>query len=606
MTAGGIPGVQVLLDNGAGAFPYDISSFARVSYSISRGRPDEQSDVTPGQLSSLLLDNTDGRFTIGSTVIASPSPIRLNNRIRIKVTPVGQATVIRHTGYIQELPVSWPTGGDNLSEVTVTTLDAQDRAQKHLIDADLSRERIMANAPQLYFPLDDIVTSVTAREISGNNLVGPLGIGGVGAAPTFGATLPNGAPAVTFAGGRGLLLNMPNFGVSPPFTVDIAFATTAGGVGTSYELGGIVNAETSLDGGSGKIAFGGTTFGPVVNDGATHTVTISNTGSGRTFYIDGVATGSAGAAGSLNGYFGIGFDYNNPSFSSFVGQIGHVAIFGTALSSAEIANLANETLLRFAGDTTSARIVRLAAYANIPTGTLDAGLTTVPATITPGQSIADAIRDVNAAEGGITFVDGSGNLAFHNRSRVAAKTAPDLTMNADVLQGDIAFLNDMAGVCNYFAPTAAGTGIAQLVRNTLSELGDGTPTNPGHGRYAQSAEYLVSTDQEALDRANWTVTKHANPTPRVPTLTIDLMMLDAATQASLLAVEPDAWLRFTNCPAQTPGGSTTVDVVVQGWKEDLSEQAWTLTLNVVSRSIFTALILDDPTYGALDSYPLYF
>jgi hypothetical protein len=52
--------------------------------------------------------------------------------------------------------------------------------------------------------------------------------------------------------------------------------------------------------------------------------------------------------------------------------------------------------------------------------------------------------------------------------------------------------------------------------------------------------------------------------------------------------------------SQTPGG-TTVDVVVEGWQAQVTAESWTITCNVVARSLFEAFILNDTTYGVLDS-----
>ena len=599
MTAGGIPGVQVLLDDGTGAFPYDISSFCRVGYSISRGRQDEQSAVTPGQMSGLVADNTDGRFTIGSTIIATPSPIRLDNNIRLKVTPVGQATVTRHTSHMQELPVSWPTGGDNLSEVTLVATDAQARAIRRILRS-VVEEEIIADSPKAYYTLGEPEGATSAADSSGNQSPA-LAMLGSGADVTFGtATGPgtDGLSAATFAGGKYLTTRLPT-ALSASWTVECFMSAASAPaanqalfylVGTPYEV--LVTT-------AGQIFTPSLSSGPIVTDGGIHHVALVYVGGGVNLYVDGVLQDNDSSVGpwALD-TFVVGAGYGNPPF---VGSISHFTITDASLTAADMLAHYTAGLTGFAGESDTARLTRLAGYASIPLGTLDASLTNVPFEDISGKTANDAVGDVVGAAVGIAYVNGSGALDFHNRNRVVTKTTPDLTLNADVLEDDITFLNDMAAVCNYLTATAA-TGVNQVVRNTLSELGDGTAANPGHGRYDQSASYLVSTDPEALDRANWIVANHAEPTPRVPSLTINLMMLDAATQYALLQAEPDTWIRFTNCPAQTPGGSTTVDVIVQGWKEDLTEQSWQITFNVVARSLFSPVwILGDTTYSVLGS-----
>jgi hypothetical protein len=285
--------------------------------------------------------------------------------------------------------------------------------------------------------------------------------------------------------------------------------------------------------------------------------------------------------------------------TGFTGVIGHVALVNQLTTIARAQSHGTAVQTGFAGESGTARITRLAGYANIPVNTLDASLTNVAFVDPTGQSVADAINDVVAAEGGSWYIDGSGNLGFHNRNKVVAKTAPDITIAAEYLAEDTAFTTDMQGVINYYEVAAAGTGITQVVRNTVSESGNGTSV--AHGRYTGSASYLVQTDAEALDRGNWTVANHAQPAARVGSLTFDLLTMTFAQQQQFMAVETDTWIRITGLPGQTPG-STTADLIVQGISEVSSTSAWTLTCVVVNQSLFSPVwILDHSTYSVLGS-----
>jgi hypothetical protein len=232
----------------------------------------------------------------------------------------------------------------------------------------------------------------------------------------------------------------------------------------------------------------------------------------------------------------------------------------------------------------------------MPLGTLDASLTNVAFVDFTGKSAGEAMRDVADAEGGLVFFDGSGNLTFHNRNRAVNKTTPDVTIDANFLAEGTRFEYDMQGVLNYLEVTAAGTGIAQVVRNVTSEV-----TN-AHGRYPDSRTYLVQTDQEALDRGNWIISTHAEPAARVGSLVVDVLTMTAAQQAAMLTLEPNSWLRVTGLPGQTPGG-TTADFVVQGFADALNITDWTVTLNAANRAVAapTPWILDSTTFSVLDS-----
>lgn len=590
MVAGGLPTVQVLLDDGTGTFPYDVTSKTRLGYAVTRGRSDELAAVNAGQMTT-THDNTDGRFTPGSTVIASPSPVKTDQRLRLKVT-ANATTVTRHTGYAQSFPVGWPGGGQELSEVTITTSDAQARAERRVLRS-VVEEEIMADAPAAYYTLGEPEGATSAGDTSGNQAAA-LTMAGSGTAVTFGtATGPgtDGLTAATFAGGQWLTTIFGGDWMTPPGAVEFAFSTTTNDATTRTILGSLSGGDITLL--NGHMYQNGVDFG-FVADGAVHEVFWN--GSERTALDN---FGRFPAIAPLYGYVGIGGpNTSSASGTPFIGAISHVALYASTFSDiSRITAHYNAMTTGFAGETDNARITRLAGYAGISTGTLDTSLTNVPFTDLTGRTAWECIQEVADAAMGVAFIAGDGTLRFHNRQKVVAKTTYDLTIDANQLDPGTAFTTDMQGVLNYVEVTAAGTSVTQVARNTASET--------THGRYSDSKTYLVSTDAEALDRGNWLVGIHAEPTVRVGTLSVDLLSMTAANQAAWLAVEPSHWIRVTGLPSQTPGG-TTADLVVQGISDTLtagpSGSEWTLSLNVVSKSLYpTPWILQDATYGVLNS-----
>jgi hypothetical protein len=577
----GLPTVQVLLDDGTGTYPYDITTKARVQYGVSRGRQDEASQVNPGQL-TLVLDNNDGRFTLGSTVIASPSPIKVNQRIRVKVTANG-VTRNRFTGYVQQWPVEWPNGNDLESLVTVIATDAQARGERWPLKSVIEEE-ILSDSPVVYYTMGEPEGATSAADSSGNQQ-SLLVQYGTGPDVTFGtATGPStdGLTAASFEGGKGL---WPTAALSITDNVyEVAFVcptAPAGEVGLIPSLVGRPGNEWRLTiNSAGQLKIPGGAVSPLsYTDGNLHHVVLNVATGG--LYVDGtlVVTGLPGA--SLVG-----------TFNSFTGTLAHLAAYGS-LSASRITAHYQAMTTGFAGEPGTTRLTRLAGYADLPIGTLDASLTNVAFTDITGKSTSEAMRQVADAEVGLLFVDGSGNLTFHNRNRPAVKTAPDITIAADALVDETQFQVDTQGVINYFAATAEGTKVTQVVRDSASET--------SHGRYPGSATYLVQTDLETLDRANWLVSTHAEPAPRVGSLPIDLLSLDAATQSALLGAEPNTWIRVTGLPPQTPGG-TTADLMAQGFSELLTKDSWSITFNVVNRALFGPVwILGDSTYSVLGS-----
>ena len=117
-----LPTLTVLLDDGTGTFPFDITSkvLGTDGYQITKGRDDWQGGVTAGEL-RLTLDNSDGRFTPGSTILGTPSPIVVDQRIRLFENLIAggfdetgfdvggfDPVYARFTGYVKSWPVTWP------------------------------------------------------------------------------------------------------------------------------------------------------------------------------------------------------------------------------------------------------------------------------------------------------------------------------------------------------------------------------------------------------------------------------------------------------------------------------------------------------------------
>lgn len=598
------PAITVRLDDGSGTFPFDITSKVLNvdGYDIGRGRDDWQGAVTAGEL-RLTLNNSDGRFTPGSTILATPSPIKVDQRIRVSTVGAGfdaggfdvggfDAAGVRFTGYVKSWPVEWPAVVTTFATVSLTATDAQARGERRTLRS-LLEEEILSHSATVYYTLSEAEGATGAGDSSGSQ-GSTLVPTGSGAPLTFGTgTGPgvDGLTAVQLFGGQYLA----GIRISPSNNAVVVFvATTASNVGL-LGLTGTSGASLRINS-SGKVEMfvGTTSVGSSpssVNDGLTRAIALwFGPGAGAGVYIDGVLAITSSFFAVPFFSFVLGADVVGNS--NFAGTMSHFALINPT-SAADLVAI-SAAAQGFTGNTGTQRIARIAGYAGLSMGALDTSLTNVPAQQTSGRSAWDAIQEVADAEMGLVFVDGSGNLTFHNRTRVNAKTAPDLVLDSQYVTPDVQPVTDDQQIVNYFEATAAGTGAPSVARNTSSET--------THGRYPVSETYLVQTDAEALDRANWIVAKQAEPTARYGTLTINLFKMTASLAASVVAaIDLDCWLRVTSMASQNPGG-TVVDVVVQGWHEEaITGVSWTLTCNVVSRSLYTAFVLDS---SLLDSTTL--
>ena len=161
---------------------------------------------------------------------------------------------------------------------------------------------------------------------------------------------------------------------------------------------------------------------------------------------------------------------------------------------------------------------------------------------------------------------------------------------------------------------ANATGHADGLTPTMSTQGvvnDATgqrPTGPvlrvvnpesvaDYGPAATNTTYHLGTDAEVADRLWWDVNTDGSPQVRVPSVDINLLCADPATQTAVLALQqgshPDHGL-----PSQAP--STTLDLIVEGWSEAISITEWTLTLTTSDASGGSTWTVEDATCGFID------
>jgi hypothetical protein len=626
---GGMPDLSVLLDDGTGTFPYDVTTFVRKVDGMvnTRGRADEQSTINPGQV-SLTFDNSTGAFTLGSVGYG----IHVDQKIRVRESVDGGAWSNRFTGYVEQWPAQWPDAGPQYAVAQVTAFDELARQQRRMM-ASIAQETILPDGPTAYWPLGDPDGATVAI-----NLVDPalplvqqrdknpfyttekvvfgtegafLG-GGTAASFAEGFYLTaSGIPSMptpAWVAFEGLILPVSTSGSSrTPIFVEYTGTNTGTGTTQRVSISVTFAANPNLF-----------EFDIIITDVATETIVgfafvdvpvdldiwhhvaleCGRPGAGGTIkaYVDGVAYAIAGTMGT--------YPLDGPTFEvglGTTGSVAHAAYYAGAGSVPGVtrwANHANAALNGFTGELGDARITRLAGLANTPLGTFDAGQTPTPAADLDGKSVGDVIQSVaSGTEVGTAYVDGSGDLVFHNRSRVTLQTTPAITFQVDsgIVNGDLQVLVDKADLVNYATTQAEGSGVITIVTPD-----DGGASELVHGRYPASYTWLVTKDTHAVSRAAQIVNNHAEPSPRIPTLTLDLLTAPTSVQTAVLALDLDDRIDIAGLPAQSPTG-TTAQLVIDGYTETLTVDSWTLQINATSWALLSGWILEDTTYGVLDS-----
>ncbi|HJR90332.1 MAG TPA: hypothetical protein VJ782_09275, partial [Aeromicrobium sp.] len=186
----GLPTFLVELDDGTGTFPDDITTAVslKAGGSITRGRADEHGSITP----TVLRLGIEWSGLSGITTFN-------DQMIRVTET-VGATTSVRFTGYVQDWPVEWPSGGDEYAITRITAVDRLARLARRKLKSMIEHEYLV-DAPLLFYPLTEREDSESAGDVSGNG--GPSLIPD-GAGVVFGATSLDGQGAVTLPAGVSL------------------------------------------------------------------------------------------------------------------------------------------------------------------------------------------------------------------------------------------------------------------------------------------------------------------------------------------------------------------------------------------------------------------
>src|SRR5690349_7517965 len=107
----GLPDTRFFLDDGTGTYPINITSYVLLTegMTFTRGRADTESATSAGTLNLILKNGVKGAvgaFTPGSTVLHSPSVIKLDAGIRV-TEKVNGTTYNRYTGFVKSWAVGW-------------------------------------------------------------------------------------------------------------------------------------------------------------------------------------------------------------------------------------------------------------------------------------------------------------------------------------------------------------------------------------------------------------------------------------------------------------------------------------------------------------------
>lgn len=581
------------------------------SISITRGRGDERSQVDASTM-SVTLDNTDGALTPDNAASPYYPDVKKGRPIRLTVTRDG-TDYVRFTGYVDDWPVQWPDGGDEFSTVVVSASSRSARMSQSAELRSIVEETILDLGPSAYYPMNDPAGSTSVSDASGNSRTAVLV--GTGAAPTFGdasgvdtdsqtaAVFPSGGQYLQYAGQQALAgQQVTAFAFYRTTTSADFYPILAGGgvirpgqaVGVLLDCGGgVLLGASTLNTSTGMQS----TFqiaGSGRNDGMTHFIAITldqDTRTQKLYDESGLLstkTTPAGADPMVTNWLQLGFNGG--------GTLYHSGIFPRVLSAAELASIADAGFTAGDGDSSGERIERLAAFANIPSGEVDAdpGLSTdLAGQHTDGETAVSLMQTVADSEAGVVFDGRDGHVIFHDRGRrYTASSAFTVQASLQQVESGIEPVHDDFGMVNDATATGGTGGVLASRSFDQASIDD-------YGTYRTTRDLLSNDELELQAATDWLVSRYANPRTRIPSVPVDVLNASATLAAALLNADIDTRFTLAGLPAQAPAAS--LDLLVEGYSESISATSHTITFNVSAADVYQVLILDDATRGQLDS-----
>lgn len=602
-----------------------VNADAGITYN--RGRADETANIEPGK-ASFTLYNDDGRFTFGQTTSPYyPNVIPLR-RVKISARSASGAWYPRFSGTIDAWPTRWDRGGaDTVAVIQATELLSRLTMTRKLRSVPV--EEMNLTALDGYYPITE-AAGTAAGDASGNGFA-PLTARqqGSGGTLTFGssqAVCPDAdeTPGPVFAPASdtdGLYLAADtNFGtggvgftmqafVNYGYTGDANPLTVAVATGTD----GITGAQSgqirlAVDGShvyADRYKWTGSSWASVYSlsaagfhPGQSQHVAVTESRSGTTvtatLYLNGypVATATYTATATFSATIGLAVGGGGANVglgnSLFQGTITHVATRKAALSSPQILSLALNSL--FDDVTTGAKVQRIMDYLSLGASSIDTGDSRVEHIPSAGRTAIDVIRDANAVEGGLFFTQPTGVYKFAHRTSLY-NPSPAFTLDCSVDQVDPDFTasGDTLYMVNDVTVHRQG-GISVRVTDTASQSVYGLFAPGDITVYAES-------DDQALAIAQSKIAKYANPEPRTPTVTVNLLACPEI-QDDVLPADLGSVMAAVNLPAAVPGSDSpgiyssdgeygdgtyaalpAIAGYIEGMKETIALGAWTITFN---------------------------
>ncbi|MEU0978453.1 hypothetical protein ABZ488_04480 [Streptomyces griseus] len=272
-------------------------------------------------------------------------------------------------------------------------------------------------------------------------------------------------------------------------------------------------------------------------------------------------------------------------------RVGHLAVMPTALTDAY--TFADHG---FTGETAGARAVRLAQEERLPFALIGDAVRSTPMGPQRPDTLLNLLSQCEESDGGILYEDRTRlGMVYRTRSSFYSQT-PALVLPYSQLVQPFEPVDDDTFLRNDVTRSRIGGSSARAVQETgpLSVL----PPPDGIGVYDEAVELSVATDEQLTDLASWALHMGTWNEARYKQIRILLHkhsgLIEAAAQ-----LDVGDLVRITGLPSYLPPGP--VDLMVEGYRETLSNLSWELILNCSPGGPWTVGVVEDPVLGRADT-----
>lgn len=325
-------------------------------------------------------------------------------------------------------------------------------------------------------------------------------------------------------------------------------------------------------------------------------------------YINGIA--DAGSSSSTVGTVVwtsvpavIGRNSNSATYA--LGTIDEVATYPSVLSAGRVSAHYAAGTSPWTGDDTGARITRILDQISWPAA--DRSIATGKATLGNQTLNADValtlLQACETSEQGYLFAGPDGKVTFQNRHQRLTAAA---SVTSQATFGDSGSnLPYTAITLPYEDHTVVNRVKGQRVGGSVIEVTDATSIATYLERAVFFNNLQQSTDLEVTDLVNWKLSHYKDALLRVDEMTMNPRTAPATLYPQVLGRTFGDRVTVNRTP-QKLGAQISKDVHVEGIDHSITPDNWTTKFYLSPADTQTYLILDDATFGQLDSNRLAF